>query len=398
MLWSKFARRYMFSPKSHSVINIIALVSLLSLAVPTAALIIFLAMFAGLERTVDELYSAVDADIELVASRGQMLDSESLNIEEIERVEGVAATAPFIEQSIMVAALGRRETLTLRGIDSCYLNVLNFDNYIFDGSIESIYRGDILLGTTAAANLGVYGIGTEVELYALNRRQISSLLPLSGVSRLGSHLGGVFSINEDVDSRLAIGELQRVQHLLNHEGRLSGVAIRIAQGENTEEVKQRIEEVVGAEVTVRTRDEKNSTMNAILRIERLAIILIGALICLIATFSIVGTLIMLITEKLRDIETLRALGANNKLIRRIFIGEGLLLTTIGSILGTLLGVGLALGQHHYGWIKIPGNFSILESYPVELRLIDVAVVVAIIFIIGVLVSTFTVRARLNKQM
>lgn len=395
---SKFVRRYLFSPKSHSVINIIASVSLLSVAVPTAAIIIFLAMFEGLERKVEELYMAVDADIELVAARGQMLDSSSLDFEAVRGVEGVEAIAPYIEQSIMLSATGRRETVTLRGVDSCYCDVLSIEEYVVDGELRSIYRGDILLGTTIASSLGVYGIGTEVELYALNRRQISSLLPLSGISRQTSHLGGVFSVNADIDSRLAIGEIGRVQHLLNREGRLSGVAIRIAEGEEVERVKQRLEWLVGDEVMVRTQAEKHSTMSAILRLERLAILLIGVLICLVATFSIVGALIMLITEKLRDIATLRSMGASNRLCRRIFIGEGLLLTFIGTMLGTLLGVGLALGQQHYGWVKIPGGFSILESYPVDLRFVDVVVVVAIIMTIGWLVSLFTVRARLNKNM
>ena len=119
MVWFKFARRYMFSPKSHSVINIIALVSLLAVAIPTAAMIILMAMFDGLTSTIAEYNRAVDADIEIIAKRGTTFDSEAIDIASIEATEGVEATTSYIEQSVMASANGHRVTVSLRGVDSC---------------------------------------------------------------------------------------------------------------------------------------------------------------------------------------------------------------------------------------------------------------------------------------
>ena len=128
-----------------------------------------------------------------------------------------------------------------------------------------------------------------------------------------------------------------------------------------------------------------------------AIMLIGILIATVAAFSIVGTVLMLITEKSRDIATLRAMGANRRLIIGIFVGEGMLLTTTGCIVGTLLGVGFALGQQHFGWIKIPGNM-IVESYPVDISAVDIVLINAIMIIIGLVISNLTVRTKITKRL
>ena len=396
MVWFKFARRYMFSPKSHSVINIIALVSLLAVAIPTAAMIILMAMFDGLTSTIAEYNRAVDADIEIIAKRGTTFDSEAIDIASIDATEGVEATTSYIEQSVMASANGHRVTVSLRGVDSCYTEVIPIDRHLTLGDMNRIKAGDIILSRTVSGELAIFGMGAPIELYALNRKQISTLLPSSGISRYTSRLGGEVVTNTVNDASLAIGELKRVQELLNYEGRLSCIAIKCAKGANAEGVKQRLQNVVGEEFNVLTRDDKNAATNAILRIEKFAIMLIGILIATVAAFSIVGTVLMLITEKSRDIATLRAMGASRALVQRIFVGEGMLLTITGALLGTLLGVGFALGQQFYGWIKIPGSM-ILESYPVDINGWDIVVVNAIMVTIGFIISTLTVRAKLNRR-
>lgn len=396
MVWFQFARRYMFSPKSHSVINIIALVSLLAVAIPTAAMIILMAMFDGLTTTITEHNRAVDADIEIIPARGTTFDSNAIDLERICSSEGVAATTRYLEQSVMASANGHRVTVSLRGIDSTYCDVIPIDKHLVLGDMNRIKAGDVVLSGMVASELSVYSMGATIELYALNRKQISTLLPTSGISRSTTHLGGEFITTTENDATMALGELSRVQELLNYEGRLSCVAIKCANANKAEATKQRIQKVVGEEFEVLTRDDKNAATNAILRIEKFAIMLIGILIATVAAFSIVGTVLMLITEKSRDIATLRAMGANRQLVQRIFVGEGMLLTITGCLLGTLLGVGFALGQHHYGWIKIPGNM-IMESYPVDINPWDIIVVNTIMIAIGFIISTLTVHAKLHKR-
>ena len=396
MLWFKFSRRYMFSPKSHSVINIITLVSVIAVAIPTAAMIILLAMFGGLSRTIESIYSAVDADIEIVASRGQTFDTESLDYDKIVSTEGAAHVATYLEQSVMAATKSRRTTVMLRGVDSTYMQVLPIADFVVRGSAESLSYGALLMGTAAASNLGIPSYDYPVELYALNRKQISTLLPSSGISRIETTLGGVISANAEIDETLALANLSTAERLLNYEGRRSGIVIKLSEGSDSERVQRELQEIVGEEFIVRTREEKSASMNALIRLERFAIILIGSFIAIIAAFAIVGAVVMLITDKRRDIATLRSMGAKNKLIRDIFIGEGMLLTLVGCVIGLVIGVGFSLGQQHFGWIKIPGNM-VFESYPVELTALDTLLVVAIIIAAGWIISQITVRAKLGAK-
>ena len=396
MLWLKFSRRYMFSPKSHSVINIIAMVSMVAVAIPTAAMIILLAMFGGLSRTIETIYSAVDADIEIIANRGQTFSSDSVDIELIRATEGVVAAAPYLEQSVMVATSSRRCTVRLRGVDSTYMEVLPISDFVVRGSVDALSQGNILLGTAASGSLGIPNVNYPVELYALNRKQLSTLLPTEGISRHSCQLGGVVSANAEIDATFAMVDIDIAEKLLNYEDKLSGVAIKVEDREQIEGIKRVLQEIVGEHLTVRTREEKSVEMNSLIRLEKFAIILIGTFIAIIAAFAIVGAVVMLITDKRRDISTLRSMGASRGLIHKIFVGEGALLTLVGAAIGTTIGVGFSLGQEHFGWIKIPGNM-VFESYPIELTAADTLLVLGIVIVAGLSISHLTVRARLRNE-
>ena len=384
----------MFSPKSHSVINIIAWVSLVAVAVPTAAMIILLAMFNGLTDSIGELNTALDADIEIVAQRGQTFNKEDINIEHLAQTEGVVSTTAFIEQSVMASATGRQYPIKIRGVEPSYFDVMALERYVAQGSLESLAAGDMILGASLASTLRAYGLNTEIELYALNRKQISSLLPTSGISKLRSRLGCVISGNAQIDENVALIKLEEAQQLLNYTDRISCIAIKIAPDSDPKQVAKSISSIAGEDFDILTREEKNASVNAILRMEKFAIVLIGALIALVATFAIVGSVVMLMTEKRRDIATLRAMGASQRLICNIFTGEGVLLSSAGTLLGAMLGIGFTLIQKSYGVVKIPGG-SILESYPVSLSVIDIVIVVAIVMTMGTVISTLTVKSRLK---
>ena len=378
------------------MINIIAMVSMVAVAIPTAAMIILLAMFGGLSRTIETIYSAVDADIEIIANRGQTFSSNAVDIELIRATEGVVAAAPYLEQSVMVATSSRRCTVRLRGVDSTYMEVLPISDFVIRGSVDALSQGNILLGTAASGSLGIPNVNYPVELYALNRKQLSTLLPTGGISRHSCQLGGVVSANAEIDATFAMVDIDIAEKLLNYEDKLSGVAIKVEDREQIEGVKRVLQEIVGEHLTVRTREEKSVEMNSLIRLEKFAIILIGTFIAIIAAFAIVGAVVMLITDKRRDISTLRSMGASRGLIHKIFVGEGALLTLVGAAIGTTIGVGFSLGQEHFGWIKIPGNM-VFESYPIELTVADTLLVLGIVIVAGLSISHLTVRARLSNE-
>ena len=294
----------------------------------------------------------------------------------------------------MASATGRQYPIKIRGVEPSYFDVMALEEYVARGSLEALASGDMILGASLASSLGAYGLVTEIELYALNRKQISSLLPTSGVSKHKSRLGCVISANNQINESVALIALSSAQELLNYNDRVSGIAIKLAPDSDARRVTKEIAAIVGEEFETLTRESKNASMNAILRMEKFAIVLIGALIALVATFAIVGSVVMLMTEKRRDIATLRALGASERLIGNIFTGEGILLSSAGTLLGALLGIGFTLIQSHWGVVKIPGG-SILESYPVSLSAIDIVIVVAIVMTMGTVISSLTVKSRLT---
>lgn len=395
MLWFNFARRYMFSPKSHSVINIIAMVSVIAIAVPTAATIILLSMFGGLDRTVRDIYATADADIEITSTKGELFLTEGVNYEAISSIEGVESYTSYIEQSVMIASTSNRMAVTLRGVDDSYTKVLTADDHLIGGSFDNLKQGDIIAGATIASTLNAYALGADVELYALNGRRISSLLPAGGISRVGSHIGGVCMANAELDAKLVLMDITKAQELLNNRGKITHIAIDIDADANEKRICQELKGIMGDTYSIRTREEKNASLSEIMKLEKFIILLIGCFIALIATFAIVGTIVMLITEKRRDIATFQAMGANNTLIRRIFVGEGLLLTLCGTLLGTLLGVGFCLLQQHYGIVGIEGNM-VIEHYPVAIDPYDITLVALIMVGIGWLISKLTVRATLKR--
>lgn len=396
MLWLDIARRYMFSPKSHSVINIIAFVSVIAIAIPTAATIILLSMFGGLDSTIKEIYSTADADMEITSIRGKNFQQAAIDYNAIVAIDGVCGYTSYIEQSVIISTVGYRNAVTLRGIDTNYANVLTVNRHITKGSLESISRGDILAGSTIAGSLGIYNaIGAEVELSALNRSDISSMLPMSGVTRMKSSLGGIISANAELDAKLVLMELTRTQELLNSPGMVTHVALDIEDGVNIPRIKREIKAVVGDSFEVKTREEKNASMTHIMELEKFAIMLIGCFIAIIAAFSMVGSVVMLLTEKRGDIVILRAMGVNNKLIRRIFVGEGMLLSMSGTLIGIILGIGFCLLQLYYGLIKIEGNM-VIDSYPIKIDALDVTIVALTMVCIGWIISQLTVRATLKK--
>ena len=395
MLWFSFARRYMFSPKSHSVINIIAAVSVIAVAVPTAAMVILLSMFGGLDKTIHDIYSSSDADIEITSREGHTFNLETIDLEAISKVEGIEAHTAYIEQSVMIGGRSERTVTTLRGIDSNYGAVFTIDDYIVNGSLKSIAEGGILLGATVAYNIGANYIGAPIELYALNRKQISTLLPTSGLTRTRGYVGGIVMANAELDAATLLVDITEAQRLLNHEGRVTNISLNIAEGGNTEHIRNELQRIAGDNFEVKTRKEKNASMSEIMELEKFVIVLIGCFIALIAAFSIIGSVVMLMTEKRRDIATLRALGCDKSLIRRIFVGEGMLLTITGTAIGLILGIGFCLLQQHYGLIPIEGNM-VIESYPVVINTLDIVIVTIIMVAIGGLISRLTVGATLKR--
>ncbi|MEG1611158.1 MAG: FtsX-like permease family protein [Alistipes sp.] len=395
------ARRYLFAPKSRSVVNLIAGLSVFSVAMPVAAMIILLSVFNGFETLVKSMCSAFDADLTVTPVRGQTFALGAIDTAALTRIDGVTALSYILEQSALIERNGRQTTAIIRGVDDVYVRVLPS---ISDAVISGEYRvrlGDfdrVLVGQAMAYTLGLQSLAeSDLTIYALRRNNFSSLLPMESYTRRTVPTAGVYALDLDTEQQYILTSLRLAQALFSYPDKASAMLLCVNADADVKEIKNAIERAVGDHFRVRTRAEMRASFYAIMTYEKWGIFFISLLVLIIASFSIVGALAMLITDKRDNIATMRALGASTPLLRGIFHCEGAYISGIGATIGIALGVGLSLAQQHLGWIEIPADTFLTKSYPVEFRWTDLAVVVLSFVLVTLCITRLTVYSMIKKQ-
>ena len=376
MLPQLFARRYLFSSQSRSVVNLISGLSVAAVAMPVAAMIILLSVFNGFESLVKSMYSAFDADLTVSPRQGQTFAQRDLDTAALARIPGVGALSFTLEQSALLEHGGRQATATIRGVDDAYGAVFQLGDAVSAGEWR-VRLGDLerlVVGQSMAWMLGIRSLAdADVTLYAVRRGSFSSLLPLENYTRRTEPVGGVYTLDLETERTYVLASLRLAQELFGYPGRASALVVRLAPGADAAAVRKAVAEAAGDGFRVRTRDE------------------------LRASFSVVGALAMLIVEKRDDISTLRALGADTGLVRAVFRTEGFLICGLGAVAGMTLGVAATLAQQYFGLIEIPAETFLTKSYPVEFRPTDLAVVAASFAAVAALLSNITVRSMIKTD-
>ena len=385
MQW-RFALKYLTSRKSHSVINIIATVSLLAVVVPVCAMVILLSVFNGFESLVRDLYKVVDADIEITTQGGFNIDDATLR-SKVEGTEGVEAISFITERQALLSYRDNRVAVRLRGVDEEYKRVVPIDAYVSVGN-SAVQLGDLdrlMLGEGVTYELGMYSmVAGDVEVYSLGGGQIGSLLPTFAVQSESLDVCGTFVIDQQHASSFALTSLRATNRIFGTEGCADKLLVKVENGVSHNKVAEALKAALGEEYGVTLREDKNEGFYAIMRYEKWAIFFVSLLVLIIASLSIIGTVIMLIIEKRDEHQTLLSMGADSSFIRGIFVREGLLISGIGGAIGLVLGVTITLAQQHFGFVKMPNGNFLIENYPVELQATDL-VVIFVVFI-GVALS------------
>ena len=386
-----FARRYLFSRSSHSVINIIAGVSLVSVTIPVAAMVILLSVFNGFESLIKRMYATTDADIEI-----SRIEEPSPSLRQtILATDGVKDATFVIEGQALLRTDKRETATTVRGIDEHYLSVLPIDERTVRGSTELLVgeSGKALLTKDLAQLLAIYtAAGSNISLHAISGGDIGSLLPIHGVKSCKIDVGGIVLGSQQFKG-MAIIPLQAAQTLFGK----NKTKIFVRCTESPERVKETLQKTLPQSVTITTRNEKNSAFYQIMRYEKWAIFFVALLVLLIASLSIIGTVIMLIVEKRDQQQTLLSIGADSSFIRGIFVREGLLISGIGGAAGLIIGIAVVLVQQHFGIITLPSANFLVESYPVQLQITDIVTVFITFVAIAWGVSQIAANTMIKRQ-
>lgn len=384
------------------MINIIAVVSIVSVAVPVAAMVILLSVFNGFESLVRTMYAGSDADIEICAAKTgstpEILRPCENSSEQILAIEGVEALSFVIEREAMAESSLKEHIVSVRGADDNYLSVLPLSSQSIQGSRE-LTLGELnyaLLSEDISGRLAIYTpIDTYVTLYSLGGGEVGSLMPLRGIRNHEIRIGGILRGSNMLTSTIII-PLRVAQQLFGRE-EATTIYLRVAEGYDHEQVRRQIAQRLGNEVQVRTREQKNSLFYNVMRYEKWAIFFVSLMVLIIASLSIIGTVVMLIVEKRNEYPTLLALGADNAFIRGIFIREGLLISGLGGVAGLAFGVVVTLLQQTLHLIRMPeGNF-VIDYYPVELHSTDLILIFATFIAVAWTVSSIAAGTMIKKQ-
>ncbi len=389
------ARRFLFSPKSHSVINIISRVSMVAVGIPVAAMVILMGVFSGFDDLIRKMYRDFDPDLTVLPAEGKVFDPAGLDRAAIEALEGVEATSLMLEESAMIEYRGRQATATVRGVDSLFPRVVPIERMMYAGSWGT---GGVVPGQGIAWEMGVSMNLSEPMRFIVPRRGAwSALLPMTAAGSIEVPVGGVFVLDADTDGRYVLMPIERARELFEYAGLASNLAIRFASDASEKRVKEAVQAIAGDGFRVLTRYERNESMYRIMKLEKWGIFAIGLAVLIVASFSIVGSLIMLIIDKRDGIATLRALGARTGTVRRIFIRQGMMIGAIGASGGLLLGLAVCAVQQLFGVIPMPGATFLVESYPVLVRWGDIGAIVAAFVAVCWIITIFTVGMTVRSK-
>ena len=392
------AWRYLFSKKGHNAINIVSGISAGAVGVVTAAMICVLSVMNGFGSLVEQLFSEFDPVLLVVPAEGQTLRTDTLPVASLCAREDVEAVSMQLEQTALIRYKDHQTPARVMGVDSLFTRTAHMDSIITDG-FYSVWDGAFertVIGRGLAAQIGMNAHFTgALHLYAPERTgQLNMLRPDLSMRHEHAFIAGTFAVNQtEYDDRLLLVSLPLAQRLFDYDAHTAS-ALRITPKDNRQlsAVKHEIAKTLGEGYRVLDRYEQQADFFRILRIEKLLTVLLLVFILLIASFNIIGSLSMLIIDKREDIRILSHMGADETVIRRIFLLEGWLISGLGTVLGIVAGVCVCLGQQYFGWLKLgTGSEYVISAYPVEVQAADVLLVAVIVLALGWLAAWYPAR-------
>ena len=397
------ARRYLLGKKSRNAINVISSISVLGVATGTMALVIVLSVFNGFDQVVKSLFSTFDPDIKISAVEGKTFVPGEQMLDSLGAIPGIQAVSEVVEENVLLLYGDKQHIATIKGVDDAFREVTGIDSMVYEGSMKLKERNRpyAVVGQGVAYSLRIgLNFVDPLFVYTIDRKsRINMSQPEESIRRDFIYPSGIFAIEQDYDSRYIITPIEFARKLLDYDREVSFLELKLDPVFQEEMVQHEIMAVMGERYHVKNRQQQNELFYRVMKSEKWAIFLILTFILIIASFNIIGSLSMLIIEKKKDILTLRNMGANNRLIQRIFLVEGWLISVIGSITGLILGTLISWIQQQFGVIKLSGSGTfIIEAYPVRIQLVDIAMIWITVLLIGLIAARYPVRQISRKYL
>ncbi len=383
----------MISKKSTNAINVISWISIVAIAITTAALVIILSAMNGLTSVVADLYHAIEPDLKITAVNSKYITNNQI-ANKLENVKGIKHISYSIEENALIKLDDKQAVITIKGTDSEFKNLTQFDTVVYEGTYRFEYNNQYygVFGRGVANKLGVNinDFVSPISIYAPMRGKVESINPEDAFNKISISPAGIFSLNDDFDYKYVLIDLKAAQQLFDCPNSFTSIEIGVENKEEIESVQKLLEEQLSNEYIVKNRFQLNDVLFKTLKTEKLWTFLILAFILIIATFNIIGALTMLIIEKKKDIKTLYNLGADQQFIRNIFMKEGFLITSVGALGGLILGITVCILQQQFHLVTFDDQ-SVIPFYPIEMQWKDFIWIIALVMGIGFLAAIYPVR-------
>lgn len=399
----RIAWRYLFSKKGHNAINIVSGVSAAAVAVVTAAMVCVMSVMNGFGTMVEQLFSQFDPDIRIETTTGKSFHLSKDTQEMLAQLPSVAMLSRSIEETALVYYDDKQMPVQLRGVDTAFAQLTHIDNIITDGRYM-VFDGAFeraVLGQGLAWQLGINAHFVQaMHVYAPKRtRRVNMLRPDESFNHETCFIASTFAVQQtQYDDALMIVSIELARRLLDFgDDEVSALLVQIKDGVSVRQAKRELQSVLGSRYRILDRYEQQADFFRILRIEKLLTGLLLAFILLIATFNIIGALSMLIIDKQRDIKILSDLGADDKMIRRIFLYEGWLISALGAAAGLVIGLVICLIQEHFGILKLgSGTEYVVSAYPVAVQGADILIIAAVVLLLGAVAAYIPTLGMIAK--
>jgi ABC-type lipoprotein release transport system permease subunit len=397
------AKRYLFAKKSQNIINIISMISVMGVFTGTMALLIVMSVFNGLHGFVGSLFGTFDPDLKITPTTGKVFTLSNDELDKIRSVEGIMDITTMLSDNGLLKYSSRQMPAIILGVDSHFNNVTGIDSIMEEGSSQLANEKEnrALLGYILADQLGTRTVFVSpLTMYAPKRTgEINMAMPERSFNTEYASPTGIFAVKQvEYDGNYVIIDIGQAQRLFDYDSKTySSVGIKLKEGIDSESIKAKIRQQIGQDFKIENKYEQHASFFKMMKVEKLMAFLILSFILVIAAFNIIGSLSMLIFEKKESIFILKSMGADQKLVTRIFLFEGWLISLTGIVTGIIAGSALVLIQQHFGIIKFQGMGAyILDAYPVQLILSDIVLVLLTVSTIGVLAAWYPVKSIVGR--
>ncbi len=393
----KIARRYLFAKKSTNAINVISGITVLGIAVGSAALILFLSVFNGLEDLLAGLYSSFDPDVKVTPAEGKTFTLKDKEILDLQSIEGIAYVSKTLEEIALFEYKGSQNLGIIKGVEENYRHVTSIDSVMQEGyfSIKDGVRNMAIVGygMQNKLSISIEDYLSTIAVYMVKQKKTSIDQPFR---KRYLYPGGSYMIQARFDEKYVLTNLDFVQELRGYyNGEISALEIKLEEGTNSSTVIPKIKKILGNDFEVKNQYQQNAAFFKLMNVEKWMGYAVVGLALLLVGVNMIGALLMIVLDKKKDIAILKSMGANETTIRNIFLLEGLLLSLLGMFIGFCVAIILYVLQKKVGIIQMHG--FIVDTYPISMRVGDFVVVFLTVIIIAGLFSWIPARRAAKME-